>query len=175
MKLLNLLLAFLLVIVPIVNLFPADNYNQTTDVFNESPVSVTYKVTFTMSDSTGNYYSESLYIGDANTSDGSIYISQLNVAGTEDVDYTLQTSHDGSSNWTTAADELTQVGTTAINDTLGIIDGANDWNFHNKPWLRIKADGQAGNPQTTVTIYVTLVKVSAGEVYRTGKTKKSTS
>jgi hypothetical protein len=156
-------------------LFAGENYNQSSDVFTESPTIITYKVTFTMSsDATGNFYSEALWVGDANTSDGWIYITQTNETGTEDVDFTLQTSLDAST-WTTSSadDELTQVGTTAVNDTLGVIDGTDDVNFHRKPWLRIKGDGQTGNPGSVVTIFVTVKKVAHGRDYRAGKTKRS--
>ncbi len=139
-------------------LIAGDNYNQQTFV-QESEKRLIYRVSFTMTDSTGNYYSKRMYIGDANVNDGHIQIVQTNEAGTEDVDYTLQFSYDGKTFTSSSADdELTQVGTSTVSDTLGIVDGSNDNNFHNFPFMRLKADGQSGNPQTTVTVYVNLRK-----------------
>lgn len=152
---------FLLVLAALTGFVNAgENYRQTTTKVFETPTYVLYKVgPYTMTDSTGNYYSRTMQLGGLNATDGYMYITQTEV-GTEDVNYSLQYSFDGV-NWInqSAADsDLDAVGTTAVTDTLGIIDGTNDGLFHNSIFFRTKGDGQTGSQQTQVTIYLYLNK-----------------
>ena len=139
--------------------FAGDNYNQTTTVAAEGATYVTYKVTGTMTDQTGNYYSKGLFIGDLNDQDGYIQVKLSDESGTEDVNVFLEYSFDGVT-WTagTTDSNLDQVGATVVNDTLGIANGVDQILFHNSNLLRVKLDGQTGNPATTFTVYVTLKK-----------------
>ncbi|MCB1323526.1 MAG: hypothetical protein KDK34_24925 [Leptospiraceae bacterium] len=139
-----------------------DNYNGTTSVYSEGHTYVVYKFTgtFTGADSTGNWYSKGMFIGDANDSDGYVQVTLANSAsGTEDVNGFIEYSYDGVT-WTAGATDanLDAISTTTINDTLGIAGGADQLLFHNSNLMRVKLDGQAGNPQTTWTVYVTLKK-----------------
>jgi len=143
----------------------ADHPNQTTVKIADNAKFEVWKVgPFTMTDSTGNYFSEAIPIGGKNVTDGFISIRHANIAGTEDLDVTLL--YDYQSRYysqATAApldtNGLRQItGGTTANDTLGFANHADELFFHNSSFMWVKCDGQSGNPQITVTIYVWLNK-----------------
>lgn len=143
----------------------ADTYDKNVTLLSESKFHKLVRVDqFLFSDSTGNYYSEPINLAGLNVSDGYIQVLHTNVTGTEDIDVTLQYSFTKSNfgTWTTGTADanLTQLtGGTAVYDTLGIADGADQILFHSSVWLRVKYDGQSGNPSATqVTTYLWFTK-----------------
>jgi len=143
----------------------ADTYNQPTELIAAGDRFEVWKIgPFTMTDSTGNYYSKAIPIGGKNVSDGFISIRHTNIAGTEDINVSLQYDYQSKlpgGSWTAGTtdptlDQLT--GGTTKNDTLGIAAGVDQLLYHNSTFMVVKFDGQAGNPQTTVTAYVFLNK-----------------
>ena len=142
----------------------ADTYDKNVTLIAEGAKFKLLRVdAFTMTDSEGNYYSEPINLGGWNVSDGYIQITHANITGTEDVDVTYQYSYTKSNfgTWTagTADANVTQLtGGTAANDTLGIAGGTDQILFHNSLWMRVKYDGQTGNPQVTLTTYIWLNK-----------------
>jgi len=158
----NLFLAFALLLSSAV--FSADNYDQNVTLISEGSKFKLLRVDqFTMTDQEGNYYSEPINLGSWNTVDGYIQVLHTNETGTEDIDVTFEYSYTKSNfgTWTagSADADLTQLtGGTTANDTLGIADGADQILYHNSLWFRVKVDGQASNPATSVTVYIWLNK-----------------
>lgn len=155
---------FFLIVCLFAQMFAADNYNQTVTLIAEGSKFKLLRVdAFAMTDQEGNYYSEPINLGGWNTVDGYIQIQHTNETGTEDIDVTLQYSYTKSNfgTWTDGGSDgdLEQLtGGTTLNDTLGIADTVDQIVFHDSLWMRVKVDGQASNPATTVTIYVWLNK-----------------
>jgi len=121
----------------------------------ESPTHVTYFWQFTFVDSSDNYHSRPLYIGDCNKEDGYISFIQ-STAG--DANPILHYSNDDRTRWVAAITptDLDAVSTTMIADTLGQIDGGNDLVFHSARWLVVEcASGSATNRDDNV-MYVTV-------------------
>src|SRR5690606_16601407 len=97
------------------------------------------------------HYTQAFYIGDANQNTASVSLVCSDVTGTEDVDVFLELSQDRL-NWITISTALKdQLQTTLVYDTLNIIGGVNLQQYKNSVWARLKFDGQANNPSTTVS------------------------
>ena len=115
-------------------------------------------------DSIGIHYTKAMYIADFNQTEYAYFFLDMynSATGTEDCNVTVQYSYD-LTNWVAGAansglikDQLT---TTAVTDTLNVINGTSDTNFHIYPYMRLKFDYQAGNPiGTYVTWKIRLVK-----------------
>lgn len=120
---------------------------------------VRYYGTVDMSDdTTGSHYTQAFLIGNANAVDGMLQAA-CSEAGTEDVNVFVEYSHDRTT-WTagTTDGDLDALGTTTVNDTLGIAAGVDQILYHNLIWARLHFDGQTGNGDTTVTWSVSLRK-----------------
>ena len=120
----------------------------------ESPTHVTYFWQFTYVDSSDNYHSRPLYIGDSNKEDG--YISFIQ-STTGDANPTLHYSNDDRTRWVAITPtDLDAVSSTLVADTLGQIDGGNDLTFHAARWLVVEcASGSTTNADDNV-MYVTV-------------------
>ena len=117
-------------------------------------------------DSIGIHYTKAMYIADfiGSTTYAYFFLDMYNADGTEDCNVSVEYCFDPADNaWVAGAansgvikDNLT---TTAVTDTLNVIDASNDTNFNIYPWMRLKFDYQAGNPTGTyVWWYVRLFK-----------------
>ena len=133
--------------------------------FFEDPTTVTYFWQFTFVDSSDNYHSRPLYIGDCNTSDG--YISAIQ-STTGDANIVLHYSNDDRTKWiaVTPAD-LDAVSSTMKGDTLGYNEGGNDLVFHSSRWLVVEAaSGSSTNADDNVMyITVRLIKTTPTAMY----------
>ncbi len=120
----------------------------------ESPTHVTYFWQFTFVDSSDNYHSRPLYIGDANADDG--YFSAIQSA-TGDANIVLHYSNDDRTKWVAITPtDLDAVSTTMVADTLGRLDGANDLTFHQARWLVVECASGSSTNQDDNIMYVTV-------------------
>jgi len=132
--------------------------------YYETPTSVVYiyRCTFA-TDSTDNYHSKPLYIGDCNAEDAFIQAKQ---SATGDANVILHYSADDRNVWeseTLAA--LDQVSNTAKTGTLG-----SDVAFHGGRWMVIECDGQDTNGlDNTMTVIVQLKKDLLNPVTANGR------
>ena len=109
---------------------------------------------------TDNYHSPAIFIGDANVDDGTIQVKASQAANANLV---YHYSNDNE-NWVTVGPDnnLKNLTNTFVTDTLGMINGSNDLNFHNSTYIVLELDGQTGNSTgTTWTVYIRLKKPSA--------------
>lgn len=112
-------------------------------------------------DTTGNHYTQAMFIGDLNQNTGMFQGICSNVPGTESVNVLLQVSNDRL-NWVEIASPLrSALATTAVYDTVNVIQGVNRIEYRNSVWMRLKFDGQTGNPRTTISWSVYLPKNTA--------------
>ena len=120
----------------------------------ESPTHLTYFWQFTFVDSSDNYHSRPLYIGDCNREDG--YFSAIQ-STTGDANIILHYSNDDRTKWVAITPtDLDAVSSTMVADTLGQLDGANDLTFHSARWLVVEcASGSSTNADDNV-MYVTV-------------------
>jgi len=118
----------------------------------------------TASDSIGIHYTKAMYIADFNQTEYVYFYLNMydSDTGYEDCNVTVQYSYDltnwvsGSANSGVIQDSLHA---SAVTDTLNVINGSSDTNFHIYPYMRLKFDYQAGNPiGTYVTWKIRLVK-----------------
>ena len=136
MKALYVLIIFLMLTF---SLQAATNYNETVSPANHNGAQV-YSGTVTFLDSANGdiYYTQKMKMGATNAVDGyGRFI--CSEAGTEDVNVFIEYSFDGTT-WitgTTDAD-LDAVGTTAVVDTFGIVQGVNQILYHMSPYVRFK-------------------------------------
>lgn len=146
------LIPFLLTVLLTIG-FTADYYNLgTVTQYDNDIYSVSYVITIDSSaiqnyDSTDNFHTQALYIGDANYVDGRVCVE---LDDSTEFDVIFHYSND-LTNWVaqtldTDFDSLkcttsprTYVG---IYDTIGINQGTNVYEFHNSNWLVIELDGQ---------------------------------
>lgn len=121
---------------------------------------ITYVWQFTYIDSSDNYHSRPLYIGNANVSDG--YVTAIQ-STTGDANIIYHYSADDRNTWeTTTPADLDAVSNTSKPDTIGINSGVDDINFHAGRWLVIEAaSGSSTNQDSNVLTFVLkLVKVT---------------
>lgn len=132
-------------------------YNQAVSV-SEGQTSVSYYGTVDMTaDTTGTWYTQDMYIADMNESAAYIRAVASNVAGTEDVNVTVEFSNDRIT-WDTVGDVIDNLSTTVKYDTLSTVAGVALAQFKTNRWMRIKFVGQTGNPATTISWYAFLQK-----------------
>jgi len=130
-------------------------------------------VTFTDSASGAIYYTQRMFTGAVNASDGLARFI-CSEKGTEDVNVFIEYSVDGE-NWTvgTTDADVDAVGTTAVTDTVGIVQGVDQYLFHIYPYMRFKfVAGQAIN-STTVTWAVAFRKPAGSELKYLGAVKNT--
>jgi hypothetical protein len=158
-KILILLIVPLLIGLPL--MAAESNYDESvTDV--DFPGKLTYKGTVTFSDSGSGdaYYTQAFSISGVADAYGygRFVCSEV---GTEDVNVFVEYSIDKTT-WTagTTDSDLDAVGTTAVNDTIGIVQGSAEYLYQTYPYARLKfVAGQAINA-TTMTWSISFNKDS---------------
>lgn len=126
-------------------------------IYFEDYSHITYKWVFTYIDSSDDYHSRPLYIGNVNVSDG--YVTAIQ-STTGDANIIYHFSADDRNTWevTTPAD-LDAVSGTSKPDTIGINSGADDILFHAGRWLVIEAaSGSSTNADDNVLTFVLKLK-----------------
>jgi hypothetical protein len=94
-------------------------------------------------DSTGNWYTKGMYIGDCHTGWG--MITAMATGTVTDWNVYLQYSYDLAT-WVTSSEILDQLATTvAQTDTVNVQVGTIDPKFNAYPYVRVMLDGQAAN------------------------------
>jgi len=152
----------LILILPLL-VFAADHYNAGTVTVVDGYTYTLYKVSVTIpsgGDSTGSWHTPALFIGEMNADDG--YIDVV-CSATADVNVLYHYSND-KTNWVvqTADSDVDAVSSTVKADTLGSVNGSNDFYFHNNQYLVIEFDGQSGSASgITITANVRLKKNNA--------------
>lgn len=141
------------------NVQAGDTYNQGVSWIEGDSFVLYYGTVNMLSDSTGNFYTRAIDIGEALTNGGSLqaYVSQ-DSGGTADVDIELYFSNTTTSttflNTVGVKDSIYTVSTTARIDSVG-----RDTKGKQARWARIKFDGQTGNNDgNTVYWYLYLPK-----------------
>ena len=171
MKALNVFFVSIVLVLLMVfsSLQAATNYNETASKA-EHYGALVYSGTVTFTDSSNGdiYYTQKMKVSASNSADGyGRFI--CSEAGTEDVNVFIEYSFDGIT-WitgTTDAD-LDAVGTTAVVDTLGIVQGVNQILYHMSPYMRFKfVVGQNMN-STTLTWNYWMSKNSGVELKSVG-------
>jgi len=122
-------------------------YNQTVEV-SDNPGFVMYSVSFSVDDTITEtvYYSEAMKIGALSDAYG---YSNFQVAGTtagvEDINVFIEYADDPdetNTNWAahigTTDSDLDAVGTTTVEDTIGIVQGAAQFKYKKYSWMRYK-------------------------------------
>jgi hypothetical protein len=154
-----ILFALILVLVPCL-LFAGDTYNQTVSVKVGESYVMYYGTVDMSDDSTGNFYTQAMFLHDLNLGNGYLWAVCSNPnTGTEDVNVTCQYSMDRTT-WLsdTALDGFDALGTTSVCDTVNVITGTNSTKFRTGRWIRILFDGQTGNTECTVSWWLILPK-----------------
>lgn len=152
---------YILLLLAAIPAIAGENYNQVVTAKNDAKSGVLeYSWSFTMTDSTGNYYTKAMRIdGIERDKDGTLE-TVCSEVGTENVDVFAEYSSDLKT-WiagTTDAD-LDALGTTQVSDTVGVSAGIDQkLTFRTLKWMRYKYAGQSGNQQTTVSGRLTLRK-----------------
>jgi len=158
MKFLIILFVLMLINLPLMA-YNDNHYNSGTVTKSESATQVTYKWTLTvpaLGDSIGSWHSPALFIADCNSADGVVYAVGTAGSGTEDHNIIYHFSLDNARDtWaTTTPHTLDQLGGTAVLDTIGYEQGANDMKFSLTRWLVVEYDGQAGNESNRAFTFV---------------------
>ena len=143
------LISILLISFP---LMAGSHYDETVDK-NDVVGKVNYSGTVTFADSASGaaYYTQAMAIGGMTDAYGYAYFI-CSEAGTEDVNVFVEYSNDKLT-WVagTTDSDLDAVGTTAVEDTIGIVQGAMSYKYKSWLYMRLKfVAGQAIN-STTVT------------------------
>ena len=167
MKKLSVLIAFLFFMVMALLLFGGDTYNQTVVVWEDDQTVVFSGSVDVSTDTTGNFYTRAMLISDCRYYDAHIVAYTSDIAGeTEDVDVFVQYSMDRT-NWFLSQnasgkviDQLTY-GTLQA-DTVNVVADAQDRVYKSMPYMRVKFDGQTGNPHCIIYWFVTLTKTEKG-------------
>jgi len=170
MRLFLTTLLTLILLVP--SVFAADTYDNTINVReSETSVIVTGTISFTGA-AEDNHYTQAIYIGDCNVQNCFIAAYTNNQSG-DDVNVFVEYSADRST-WKLSTQASGQIlddlnGGTLQADTVNVVAGAADVLFNSTIWMRLKHDGQSGNPEaTTVTFFLKFTKtVPGGPMSRT--------
>lgn len=136
-------------------------------------------VTFGSAGGTDNAYSQAMSIADvSNVADQYAYIQIwfTDGVGTEDANGTVQFSNSTTATTFsgTADANLDQIQVTVKTDTIGVVNGALDGLRGNR-YMRLKLDGQTGNPNGAVCNYYIKIPKAAGAPKRGVAGSKNTS
>jgi len=134
----------------------ANSSNNAVSFFEGEDFILYYGTLAFSSDSTANHFTKAMDISECNNEIGGLQVVCSNVAGTEDVNVTLQYSNYLSYFHPSVIDSIDNVNTTAKIDSVG-----DDPNFFKTRYMRLKADGQSGNPAATVLSYYILLDKKA--------------
>jgi len=140
----------------------------------ESETDIAVQVTpFAMADSTGNYYSKAIYIGDCNTINA-FCTAWTNAQTNDDVNLHLEYSVDRETwkDMTVGSGKLFDDlnGGTLQSDTINVVAGVADALYHTALYVRVHLDGQTSNPSTTeVTVLLHFTKHKALPVKQQSK------
>jgi hypothetical protein len=171
-KLFALFVILLLAVAPAV--MAATHANQTVSTV-ERTGKLMYSGTVTFADSASGaiYYTQAMYIGAVNAVDGYGYYI-CSEAGTEDVNVTYEYSFDAA-NWFagTTDSDLDALGTTAVWDTVGIVQGADEVKYHGAVFYRIKFTAGQNMNSSTVTWENTFTKPAGLETKALGLVKST--
>lgn len=165
-RLISLLFTVVFLTLLSVNLIAGDTYDQTAVCYEDDKVVVfSGTVTFT-GDGTGNWYTQALYIPDCRYYHA-YFTGWTNAESGDDVNIFVEYSNDRSI-WKLSSQASGQIiddlnGGTVQADTIDVVAATQDCVFKGAVWMRLKLDGQTGNPVTTeVTWIVTLTKTESG-------------
>jgi len=138
---------------------------------DEGATYVRYAGTVDMSaDSVGTYFTQALFIGDANQGTAVLRAVCSNVTGTEDVTVYAQFSMDRK-NWDDAGAIKTSLGTSfAYTDSVG--KAQSTW-YKGDLWVRFRIVGNTGNAPTTVSWDLFVPKTTGAPPRGDGITKNS--
>lgn len=134
----------------------ANSSNNTVSFFEGEDFILYYGTIAFSSDSTANHFTKAMDISECNNEIGGLQVVCSNVTGTEDVNVTLQYSNYLSYFHPSVTDSIDNVAIAAKIDSVGA-----DPNFYKTRYMRLKADGQAGNPAATVLSYYILLDKKA--------------
>ena len=135
-----------------------DTYDQSISVTETSwDVNVYGTIDFS-SDSTGNFYTQAIYIGDCNYYDGTLF-GYTNAQSGDSVDVYVEYSTDrstwklGTANSGKIVAAANMDNGTVKADTINVYDGTRDVLFNAAVWMRLKFDGLASNPDETDVVF----------------------
>jgi hypothetical protein len=130
-------------------------------------------VIFADSASGAIYKTQSMLISAVNVEDGYGYYI-CSEAGTEDVNVTYEYSFDNS-NWFagTTDSDLDALGTTAVWDTIGVVQNSNELKYHSCVFFHIVFTAGQNMNSTTVTWNTSFIKPAGLETKNLGLVKDS--
>jgi hypothetical protein len=144
-------------------------YDQTVDPVDRiGKLYYSGTVTFTDSASGAIYYTQAMYIGAVNASYG-WGTFQCSEKGTEDVNVFIEYSNNRST-WVagTTDSDLDAVGTTLVEDTIGVANGADILKHKTFMWMRYKFVAGQAIGSTTMSWGTSFIKPSGIENVRVG-------
>ena len=163
----RLLIPFLALAVLAPFAFAGDTHDVAVNVRETETDLVAFGTIDMASDSTGNFYTQPVYIGDANLYSAFLGAYTNDETG-DDVNVLVEYSFDRYV-WKLSTQASGVVldslnGGTVQADTINIVAGAADGLFHAAVWVRFKFDGQATNPdETDVTWWAHFTKTYASK------------
>lgn len=102
------------------------------------------------SDGEASYYTQVLYVGDANQGVSGLSVELGDSTGTEDLNVLVEFSHDRL-NWNSISTAAIDAAAAGYNvGTIHDIGGSNLVEFDGALYMRLHFDGQTGNPAATV-------------------------
>lgn len=124
-------------------------------------------------DSIGTHYTKAMWIADYTAYNAYFYMVMSNdPGGTEDCNVYVEYSFDRTT-WfagSAASGKIKDaLSTTAVSDTLNIVDGVNDTNYKMGLWCRLKFDYQAGNPIGTTLTWHLIFRKNPDSPYKQSK------
>ena len=103
-------------------------------------------------------YTQAMLLAEANRDTAFIRAYFANLEGSEDVDVTIEFSND-LKKWTAgSATLITALGSSAVYDTLNVVEGAEYAQYHGSVWFRLVFSGQTSNPTNIATFDLFLPK-----------------
>ena len=119
--------------------------------------------TFSMgADSTGTFFTPEIHIANANADTGWVRAVVLNNVGTENIDLFAEYSFDNHTWYSVSAAVVTDIGTTAKLDTLGVVNGVKPIEHLSASYLRLRFVGQNDNNDGGIVSWAIYLPKRAG-------------